>query len=144
AAEQDLRHQSIFESVRRAPFAGDHGIEAEMPPRVVAKLLRAAIDFPAAERLEPLVIHGKDAARRRCTLASEPSHIYAARSAKHGVRRRVAGLLGEVLRLDDLDDLRFARIGLGVENINARRPQARNDQITALDMRMWGVGTQAR
>ena len=52
AAEQDLRHQSIFERVGRAPFARHHGVEAEVPPGVVGELLRAAIDFPAAERLE--------------------------------------------------------------------------------------------
>src|SRR6516164_10156664 len=136
AAQQNLRHQSIFESVRRAPFAGDHGIETKVPPGIVAKLLWAAINFPAAERFERLVIHDKDAARRLAILVAERGHIDAARAAMHGVRPRVASLLGDVLRLDDLDDLRFARVGLGVENINARRPQAWNNQITALNMRM--------
>src|SRR4029077_1630149 len=144
AAEQDLRHQSIFEGVRRAPFAGDHRVEAEMPPHVVAELLRAAIDFPAAERLESLVIHDEDAARRLALLVTERGHVDASRTAMHGVRPRVTGLLGDISRLDDLDDLRFAGIGLGIENVDARRPQTWNDQIAPLHMRMRSVRTQAR
>src|SRR5690242_12474695 len=141
AAEQDLRHQSIFERVGRTPLAGYHGVEAEMPPSVVAKLLRPTIDFPAPERLEALVVHDEHATRRLAVLVAERRHIDAAGPAMHGVRPGVAGFVGELLRLDDLNNLRFARIGFGVENIDAGRAQPRNDQITALDMRMRSVGT---
>src|SRR6516225_11074293 len=92
AAKQNFRHQSIFKCIGRAPLASDHGIEAEMPPCVVTKLLRAAIDFPAAERLEGLVIHNKDTAGRLAVLVAERGHIDAARAAVHGVGPRVAGL----------------------------------------------------
>jgi len=142
AAEQDLRHQSIFECFGRAPLAGDHGIETEVPPRVVAKLLWATLDFPAAERLERLVIHDKDAARRLAVLVAERGHIDATGAAMHGVRPRVAGLLGDLLRLDDLDDLRFARIGFGIKDVNARRAQAWNDKIAPFDVWMRCIWAQ--
>ena len=45
-AEQDLRHQALLERIGRAPFAGDQGVVAEVPPGIVGKLLLAAIDLP--------------------------------------------------------------------------------------------------
>src|SRR6516225_1785303 len=140
ASQQDLRHEPIFEYVRRAPFAGDHRIETEVPPHVVTELLRAAIHLPAAERLESFVIHDEDAAGRLAVLVAERGHINAARAAMDRVRPRVTGLLSDVLGLDDLNDLWFARIGIGVENINARRAQAWNDKIAPLDVRMRCIG----
>jgi hypothetical protein len=90
------------------------------------------------------VIDDEDAARRLAVLVAERSHVDAARTAMHGVRPCVAGFLGDISRLDDLDDLRFARIGLGIENVDARRPQTWNDQIAPLHMRMRSVRTQTR
>src|SRR5262249_32820080 len=136
AAEQHLRDQPVLERVGRAPLAGDHGVMAEMPPRIIGELLRSAIDFPAAEWLARLVIPDEDAARRLAVLGGERSNIDAAGTAMDGVRSRVAGLLGDLLRLDHLDDLRAARIRLGVEDVNARGTQARNDQIAPLHVRM--------
>ena len=105
AAEQDFRDEAVLERVGRAPFAGDHGVVAEMPPGVIGELLRPAIDLPAAERLEALVVHHEDAARRLAVLVAERGHVDAARPAMHGVRARVAGLFGDLLRLDRLDEL---------------------------------------
>ena len=144
AAEQHLRHEPVLEGVGRAPFAGHHGVVAEMPPGVIGELLRPAIDLPAAERLEALVIHDEDAARRLAVLVAERRHIDAARPAMDGVRARIAGLLGDLLRLDHLDDLRVARIGLGVEDVDARGAQARNHQIAPLHVRMRHLRAQAR
>src|SRR5689334_7243608 len=93
AAEQDVRHKPVLESIGRAPFAGDHRVETEMPPRVVAELLRAAIDLPASERFEALVIQHEDAARRLAVLVAERGHVNPAGTAMHGVRPRVACLL---------------------------------------------------
>src|SRR5262245_64637778 len=63
AAEQDLGNEAVFNGVGSPPFAGDHGVVAEMPPGVIGELLRPAIDLPAPERLEAFVVHDKDAAR---------------------------------------------------------------------------------
>ena len=69
--------------------------------------------------------------------------IDAVRSAVHGVRRGVARSLRQRLRLDHLDDPRLPRIGLRVEDVNARRVDARHDQIPPLHVRMRRVRAQA-
>src|SRR5262249_27278944 len=132
APEQNLRHQPILEGVRCAPFAGDHGVEAEVPPGVVAELLRPAVYLPASERFEGLVIHHEDTARGLAVFVTERGDVDAAGSAMHRMRPCVAGLLGDFLRLDHLYDLGHARIGLGVQDVDARGTQTRNYQITSL------------
>src|SRR5262249_56947862 len=64
AAEQDFGNETVLEGVGRAPLARHHGVVAEMPPAVVGELLRAALDLPAAERLERLLVHHADAPPR--------------------------------------------------------------------------------
>src|SRR5262249_27565516 len=135
--------ESVLEGVGRAPFAGDHRVVAEMPPSIVAELLRPAVDLPASERLETLVIQHEDAARRLAVLGAERGHVDTARAAMHGMRPRVAGLFRKLLRFDHLDDLGGAGIGLGVKNVDAGGAQTRNDQVAPLDMRVRRVGTQA-
>ena len=142
-AEQDFRHQAVLHRVRRAPFAGHHGVVAEVPPAVVAERLRAAVHLPASERLEALVVHDEDAAGRVALRVAERGHVDAARSAMDGVRARVAGLGGQLLRLDHLDDLRGARIGLGVEDVDARGAQSRHDEVAPLHMRVRHVRAEA-
>ena len=142
-AEQDFRHEPVLERVGRAPFAGDHRVVAEMPPGVIGELLRPAVDLPAAERLEGLVVHEKNAAGRLALGVAERRDVDALRAAMDRVRARVAGLFGDLLRLDHLDDLRVPRIGLGVEDVDARRAQPRHDQIAPLDMRMRRVRAEA-
>ena len=62
----------------------------------------------------------------------------------HGVRARIAGALGHLLRLDHPYDLRVLGVGLGVQDMDARRAEARHHQIAPLHMGMRRVGTQAR
>src|SRR6185503_19381062 len=62
AAEKDFWNEPVLEGVGGSPFAGDQGVVAEMPPAVIAELLRSAIDLPAAERSKTLVVHHEDAA----------------------------------------------------------------------------------
>jgi hypothetical protein len=119
AAEQNLGHQPVLERVRRAPLTGHHGIEAEMPPGIVAELLRPTIDLPASERLEAFLVHHEDAAGRLAILVAERGDVDAAGSAMDGVRSRVAGLFRDLLGLDHLHDSGRARIGLGVQDVDA-------------------------
>src|SRR5215831_15912235 len=123
AAEQNFRNEAVLERVGGAPFAGDHRVVAEVPPGVITELLRSAVDLPAAEGLETLVIHDEYAARRLAILVSEGRDIDAARSAVDGMRPGIAGLVRKLRRLDDLDDFRRPRIGFGVENVDARGAQ---------------------
>ena len=88
------------------------------------------------------MIDHEDAARRFAVLIAERDDIDAAGTAMDGVGPRVAGLLGNLFGLDHLHDLRLARIGLGVENVNARGAQARHHQIAPFDMRMRRIRTQ--
>ena len=104
-AEQHLRDQAVLERVGRAPFAGDQRVVAEMPPGVVGEMLRAAIDLPLAAHVEGLVVHQEDAARALALAVAERRDIDAFRAAMDGVRARIAGLVGDLGRLDHLDDL---------------------------------------
>ena len=52
------------------------------------------------------------------------------------VGTRVTCHIGYLYGLDDPDNFRIFRVGLGVENVDARRAQARHDQIPALDVGM--------
>src|SRR5262249_60085977 len=99
AAEQHLRDEAVLERVRRAPFARHHGVVAEMPPAVIGELLRPALDLPAAERLERLVIHHEDAARRLPLGVAERRDVDAARTAMGRVRAGGGRLLGDLRRL---------------------------------------------
>ncbi len=143
AAQQQLRHQAALDHVGRAPFAGDHHVMAEMPPEIISQLLRSAVDLPAAQHLEGLVVHQEDAARPVARGIAERADIDALRPAMDGVDARVAGLLGDLLGLDHPHDLGRARIGLGVDDVQARGAQARHHQIAALDMGMGRVRAQA-
>jgi len=54
----------------------------------------------------------------------------------HGVRARITSLAHDLFRLDGLDQGRRARIGLGIDDIDARRADAGNDEIAALEVHM--------
>jgi hypothetical protein len=63
AAQQEFRIHSVLNHVRRPPLAGDSDVIAQVPREIVAKILGTAIDLPSTERLEVVVIQGKDSAR---------------------------------------------------------------------------------
>ena len=142
-AKEHFGDQPVLECVGRAPLAGDQRVVAEVPPGIISEILRPAIHLPLPEHVEGLVIHQEDAARSLALAVAEGGDIDALGAAMHRMRARVTGLVGDFVRLNHPDDLRISRIGLGVEDVNARRPQARHHQIAALDMRMRRVGTQA-
>ena len=142
-AEQNLGNEAVLEGIGRAPLARHHGVVPEMPPGVIGEVLRAAIHLPLAQHVEGLVVHQEHAARSLALAVAERRDIDAFRSAVHGVRARVSGPLGHVARLDHLDDGGTSGVGLGVEDVDARGPQARHDEIAPLDMRMRRVGAEA-
>src|SRR5205823_7036276 len=105
-AKQHFRDEPVLERVGRAPFAGDQRVVAEMPPGIISEMLRPAIHLPLPEYLEGLVIHQEDAARSLAFAVTEGSDINAVRSTMHGMRARITRLVGNLVRLDHLDDLR--------------------------------------
>src|SRR5215831_7811736 len=135
-AEQDFGDQSVFERVRGAPFAGDQGIVAEVPPGIVGEVLLPAVDLPLAAYVERLVIHQEYSTRTLALAVSQGRDIDAFRPAVDRVRPGIASLVSDLVRLDHLDDLGGPRVGLGVEDVDARRPQARHNKIAPLDMRV--------
>src|SRR5437879_3971210 len=56
----------------------------------------------------------------------------------------VAGPLGDLLGLDHLDDRRAGGIRLGIDDVDARRPEPRHYQVPPLDMRVRGIGAEHR
>ena len=143
AGEQQLGIDAVLHHVGCAPGAGHHRVEPEMPPHVVGQFLRSAIELPASTNLERLRIEQERAARPVAVGRAERAEKNPVRPAVHGVRRRVARAPGNGLRLDDLHDARPSGIGLRVENVNARRVDARHDQIAPFHVRMRRVGAQA-
>jgi hypothetical protein len=100
------------------------------------QVLGSAIDLPAAEDIERLAVHDKDAGRTLGAVlatAAEGTHIDAFRTTMHRVGPRVTGLFEYLLRFDDLVDLRLLWVGLGIDNINARGPESGDNEIAALE-----------
>jgi hypothetical protein len=120
AAQQQLRHETVLDHGRCAPLGGDEHVAGQVPPEVVREVLVPAVAFPRAAYLEGGVVQDRDAVR----------------AAGHGVRPGVAGLAGQFLGRDLLDQDGVARIVLGVEHVDPRRPQAGHDEIPALHVRV--------
>ena len=117
--------------------------QPQVPPDVVGELLRSTIEFPSSRDVERFRIEDERAAGSVAVGRAQRAHEDAVGSAVHGVRRCIARALNECLRLDHLHDSRLSRIGLRVENVNARRVDARHDQIPPLHVRMRRVRAQA-
>ena len=76
--------------------------------------------------------------------AAKRADVNPLRPAMDGVGPRVAGLFEDLLGLDDLMDLRLRWMGLRVHHIDARRADARNDQIAPLEEGVAGERRQGR
>ena len=125
-AEQILGVQPVLDHRRRGPLGGHRHVLVQVPPEVVGEVLVATVGLPGACDLERVVVDQRHAARPVTVVGrAEVRHEDAARSAVDGVRARVSGLLGELLRLDRAHDLWLPGIGLGVEDVGARRAEAR-------------------
>src|SRR5690349_13354683 len=71
ALQQNFRIHSVLHHIRRSPFASDDGVETQMPPEVVSKVLRTAIQLPFPEDIEALVIHHENSARTATVRSSQ-------------------------------------------------------------------------
>ena len=116
----------------------------EVPPEVVGEILRSAVTLPAAFDLEGLRIEHEDPAGTVAFGIAKRVHVDPVGPAMGRVRTAVAGLSDHLVGLDHLCETGVARIGLGVEDVDSRRPQARHDEVAPLHMRVRGGGTQAR
>src|SRR6516162_909041 len=155
SAVEPTRSQNITVRCRRSALASDgesrDAVVSEKPEIAasssvivpsIGELVRSAIDLPAAEHVKGLVIHQQDAARRLAFGVAERADVDPIRTAMDGVGTSVPCAIGDLLRLDDLDDFRFPGVRLCVEDVNARGANTGHDQISALDMRMRHVRAQ--
>src|SRR2546428_16530 len=86
----------------------------------------SAVDLPAALDCESVVVDDEHAAGRVAVRIAERTHVDPIGTAVDGVRPAVAGAVGDLLGLDRVDELRLLRIGLDVEDVDARRAKARH------------------
>ena len=133
----------MLHHVGRSPFAGDDGVESQVPPEIVSQFLGATIQLPLAEDIEALVIHDENSAGTVAVGGTQRADEDSVGTAMNRVWGCVSGARGQRLRLNHLHDLRFARIGLGVDDMDARRIDAGHDQVAALHMGMRSVRAQA-
>src|SRR5437899_12543263 len=136
ASEQEVRLNTVLDHFRRAPFAGDGNVVTEMPPEVVSQVLGAAIDLPAPEHVETLMVEQEESARPVAIGSPQRAYVDRVRTAMDRVGTAVAGAGGEFGGFDNFDDFRSARVGFRIDHVDARRAQPRYDQVAALDMRM--------
>src|SRR5580704_4564149 len=120
ATQQNFRIHSLIHHGGRSPFAGDDGVESQVPPEVISKFLRAAIQLPLPEDIEALLIHHENSARTAAVWSSQRADKDSVGTAMNRVRGCVSRARRQRLRLNHLHDLRFARIGLGVDDMYAR------------------------
>ena len=144
--EQILRHDAVLELRWQRPFARHHVVARQIPPEVIVQVLRATIDLPAPEDLERLAVHDEDARRSIGAVlaaAAERADVNAFRPAMNRVGPRVAGFPEDLLRLDDLVNLRLGGIRLGVDDINSGRADAGDDEVAPLEEGVPGERRQA-
>ncbi len=104
-------------------------------------VLKAAVHFVAPEYLERFAIQDENARRTIgpvSAAAPQRGYVDALRTAMDGVRPGIAGLAEDLLGLDDLVDPGLGRLGLGIDNVDPGRADARNDEKAALQERVAG------
>src|ERR1700694_2780657 len=120
ALHQQVEVGAALDHVRRAPFAGDRDVVAEMPPEIVAEELGTAVDLPAAEHVKAFMVEQETSAGSATLGVAERAHVDGIGSAVNRMWPAVSRARRDLLRFDHLDQLRTARIGLGIDDVQAR------------------------
>src|SRR6266850_1091249 len=100
ATQQYFGIHSVLHHAWRSPFAGDDGVEAQMPPEIISEFLRAAIQLPLPEHIEALRIHYENSAWAAAVRSSQRADENSIGTAMHRVRGCVSRARGQRLRLD--------------------------------------------
>src|SRR5436190_23625469 len=103
--EQVLRHDPVLELWRQGPLTRHHVVARQVPPEVIVLGLGSTVDLPAAQDFERLAVHDEDARRPGGAIlaaTAKRADVDALRAAMDRVGPRVAGLLEDLLRFDDL------------------------------------------
>src|SRR3954452_21506415 len=86
ATQQNFRIHSILHHAGRSPFAGEDGVESQVPPEVISQLLRATIQLPLPEHIEALLIHHENSAGTAAVRSSQRTDKDAVGTAMNRVR----------------------------------------------------------
>src|SRR5438477_13011070 len=90
AIQQNFRIHSLVHHAGRSPFAGDDGVESQMPPEIIGEFLRAAIQLPLPEDIEALVVHHENSAGTAAVGSSQRADKDSVGTAMNRVRRCVS------------------------------------------------------
>src|SRR5947207_13763892 len=88
-AEEEVRLQSVFDHIRRAPFATQQRIEPQMPPEIVMQKLWAPTHLPLTQDFERLTIEHENTPRTVAIGRSKRANVNAFRSTVTRVRARI-------------------------------------------------------
>ena len=133
-AEKVFRDDAVLELRRQPPFTRHHVVAGQIPPKIVVELLRAPINLPSPEYLEGFAIHDEHAGRTVGAVrarAPKRADVHALGAAMDRVRPRVPGLAEDLVGLDHLVQLGLCRMWVSVDDVDARRAQAGDDQEPA-------------
>ena len=125
--------EALLVGVGLAELRRGEDVLARLVPEVVVEGRERAAVLPAALDLERACVEDREAAGAvAVAIAEHADHDVVARHAVHGVRPRVARLVDQLLRLDDLLDARPPRVLGDVEHVDPRRAKAGHDQMRAI------------
>ena len=143
ALQKNFRVHAAFHHVRRSPLAGDHGVVAQVPPKVVRQILRPAFDFPFPQNLKALRVHNKNPARPISRGRPQRAAKNPLGTAMNRVWPAVSCTLRQHLGFNHLDEFRFPRVRFRINDVDPRRLNPRHDQVPPLRVRMRHVRAQA-
>src|SRR6266513_41950 len=144
AGEEKIRLQSVFDHTRRAPFATQQRVETQMPPEIVMQKLWATIHLPLTQDLKRFAIEHENTPGAVAIGCSKRANINPFRPTMNRVRTRIVSACKNLFRFDHLNDLRFSRFGLDVDDVNARRANSRHNKVTTLDVGVGRIGAKRR
>src|SRR5260221_6833494 len=127
AAEEMICLDAVFYLVRKTPLATDQRIMSQVPPEIVSQFLRTTVDFPSAEHIKVVMVNEEDSTWPVSIRCTQGANVNAFRTTVDSVRTGITGALNDFLRLDGFHDFALSWIRFGVDNVNPRRSQYRDD-----------------
>src|SRR5205807_4876482 len=121
--------EAPLDHVRGPPLAADQRVVVEVPPEVVGEVLRPPVPLPGAADLEGAGVEDEDAAGSVAVGGAEGAHVDPVGAAVRGVGPAVARPGCQLVGLDGLDDGGLGGVWLGVDDVDARGAQARDDEV---------------
>src|SRR5881394_330547 len=103
-----------------------------MPPEIVMQKLRTPIHLPLTQNVERFAIEHENASGAIAIGRAKRANVNAFWSTVNRMRTRIVSPGEDFVRLNHFDYLGFSRIRLCINDVNARRAQARHNQVPAL------------